>query len=160
MYNEGTKTSKETLAQKLALTLSDVVILRSLAQGYHWNVKGPDFYEYHAFFAAIYDDVDDSVDPLAENIRKLGFDAPYLLQDFLSLGYLAEQGRIGGNSRAMLESLAQANAVVVEHYMDAFDCAEECRQQGVADFLAGRIDLHQKWQWQLAATLAGEDDED
>lgn len=159
MYNESNKASKEELAQKLALTLSDVVIFRSLAQGYHWNVKGSDFTENHAFFAAIYGDVDGSVDPLAENILKLGFDAPYLLQDFLSLGYLAEQGRIGGSARSMLESLAETNAVIIEHYMDAFDCADSCRQQGIADFLAGRIDAHQKWQWQLAATLAGDDED-
>ena len=47
------------------------------AHGYHWNVEGMLFKELHAFFLEIYEDVFDSIDPIAENLRKLDSTAPF-----------------------------------------------------------------------------------
>jgi starvation-inducible DNA-binding protein len=145
--------SKQQLASKLAEVLADLNIMSSVSHGFHWNVKGMDFSEYHAFFGAIYEDVSEAIDPTAENILKLGFDAPYLLQDFLSLTSV-NIGRVGSSDpRTMLQQLAEINAQVIKCHYEAFNTANECNSQGVADFLAGRIDIHEKWQWQIAASL-------
>jgi starvation-inducible DNA-binding protein len=145
--------SKQQLASKLAEVLADLNIMSTVAHGFHWNVKGPDFSEYHAFFGAIYEDVDGSIDPTAENILKLGFDAPYLLQDFLSLTSVSV-GRVrSSDPQTMLRQLAEINAQVTSCLYEAFNTANECNAQGIADFLAGRIDMHDKWQWQIAASL-------
>lgn len=144
--------SNDELGKKLAHTLSDVTALGFLAQGYHWNVKGINFYQFHEFFAEIYEDVDGSIDPLAENIRKLGYDAPYLLSDFDSMTCIREDRQFG-DAMAMVESLARANSVVTSCYIEAFAMASSCNEQGIADFIAGRIDMHKKWQWQLESTL-------
>jgi starvation-inducible DNA-binding protein len=140
--------SNDELGKKLAHTLSDVTALGFLAQGYHWNVKGINFYQFHEFFAEIYGDVDGSIDPLAENIRKLGYDAPYLLSDFGSMTCIQEERQFG-DAITMVESLARANSVVTSCYIEAFGMANACNEQGIADFIAGRIDMHKKWQWQL-----------
>lgn len=142
------------LAKKLAEVLGDVVVLRSLVQGYHWNVKGIEFSQLHDFFATIYEDLDGSVDPLAENIRKINYDAPYFLTDFIELSSVPPQERITGDSMRMLGSLLESNEVVIGCLKEAFRAANECGEDGIADFLAGRIDMHQKWQWQLRAHLA------
>ena len=144
--------SNEELAKKLAHLLADVTALGFLAQGYHWNVKGVAFYQFHAFFADIYADVDSAIDPLAENIRKLGYDAPYLLTDFTEMTCIHEDRQLG-DPEGMIQSLARANKVVNDCYLMAFSLADACNEQGIADFLAGRIDMHQKWQWQLESTL-------
>lgn len=154
MYSETQGPNPKTvLASQLATLLADLTILRSLAQGYHWNIKGPNFPQYHDFFAAIYDDVSGSIDPMAENIRKLGHDSPYLLQDFLGLSNIADQQRQVGWERPMLGSLLEANAVVADELKIALKAAEQCNEQGIVDFLGGRIDMHMKWDWQLKATL-------
>jgi starvation-inducible DNA-binding protein len=140
------------LATKLSHLLGDVVTLSHITQGYHWNVKGIEFSQMHDFFADIYEDVDDSIDPLAENIRKIGFDAPYLLTDFLELTCINEQ-RNGGMVLETLESLCRVNAMVTQCYKDAFHIADTLDEQGIADFIAGRIDMHLKWQWQLESSL-------
>jgi starvation-inducible DNA-binding protein len=142
----------EELGKKLAHLLSDVTALGFLAQGYHWNVKGPSFYQFHEFFAEIYADVDGAIDPLAENIRKLGYDAPYLLSDFAGMTCIHEERQFG-DPMTMVESLARVNGVVTACYVEAFGMADACNEQGIADFIAGRIDLHKKWQWQLESTL-------
>jgi starvation-inducible DNA-binding protein len=148
----------DMLVQKLAASLSDVIVMRALAQGYHWNVKGSNFSERHEFFAEIYEDLDSSVDPLAENILKQGHDAPYMLQDFVSLTNIDPQIRMTGWDRPMLGSLVEVNAVTIAGLKDLFDIANECREQGLADFIGGRIDMHQKWQWQLKAILVDKEE--
>ena len=46
------------------------------AHYYHWNVEGVNFKEYHDLFGVIYEEVYDSIDDFAENIRKLGAYTP------------------------------------------------------------------------------------
>jgi starvation-inducible DNA-binding protein len=142
------------LAEKLAKVLSDLVIFKSLAQGYHWNVSGVEFTQLHGFFSEIYEDVDSAIDPLAEDILKLGFDAPYLLQDFIDMSCICDQPRISdGNGMLMVQSLYDNNKAVLGRLDEAFQEANAVNQQGIANFLAERIDAHQKWNWQLRATL-------
>lgn len=142
------------LAEKLAHLLADVVAASHIAQGYHWNVTGPDFKEMHAFFAEIYGDLDGTVDPLAENILKLGFDAPYFLGDFDDLTCVKNIERIeNGYATAMVQSLHEINEVLLRCTQGAFNLANSINEQGIANFLAERIDAHQKWAWQLKATL-------
>ena len=143
------------LAEKLAVLLSNIRVFVALTQGYHWNVKGADFKELHAFFSDIYDDVDDSIDPLAENILKLGYDAPYLLEDFIDMSVIGNVQRItNGDGMAMVQSLYESNKIVIGLITVAFDEASSATtSQSIANFLADRLDMHQKWNWQLAATL-------
>lgn len=150
MYNAD---SHQLLASKLAEVLADLNVAASVSQGFHWNVKGSDFSEYHAFFGAIYEDIQGSIDPTAENILKLGFDSPYLLQDFLSLTSIQAVRVRSNDPETMTYQLLHINAQLLECLNGAFSTADECNAQGVADFLAGRIDAHMKWQWQLAASL-------
>ena len=56
---------------------ANVVSMYAQSHGYHWNVRGMLFKEIHAFFLEIYEDVFDSIDPISENIRKLGVMAPF-----------------------------------------------------------------------------------
>jgi hypothetical protein len=52
----------------------------------------------------------------------------------------------------MAYDLYCANSKVLDDYKEAFATADSMNEQGVADFLAGRIDMHQKWAWQLKAS--------
>lgn len=146
--------SNKPLAEKTAHLLADVVVLRSLAHGYHWNVLGVEFSQYHDFFEEIYTDIDESVDPLAESILKLGYDAPYLLSDFLELACVSD-GRVSGEDgpETMVKSLHDMNAQVIDCYNHLLDLADEFNEQGLVDFVGGRIDMHKKWDWQLKASL-------
>lgn len=143
----------EALAGKLAEVLADTKVLAAVVQGFHWNVKGPDFAEYHELFQEIYEDIDSAIDPTAENILKVGFDTPYLLQDFLSLTSIQAVRVRRNDPETMVGQLVQHNAQIIKCLNEAFHAANHCDEQGVADFLAGRIDMHKKWQWQLAASL-------
>lgn len=152
MYPIGYGTGDPAVAECLAECLGNAVVMTFKAQGHHWNVMGPYFTQYHDFFGDIYEDVYSSLDPMAENLRKLGALAPYKLNDFLSLTSL-EDLACGCDPLLMCHDLAVANEVIIDSLNECFKAAEAANQQGIADFIAGRIDMHQKWAWMLKAHL-------
>lgn len=141
------------LNEELTELLADVVSFYFRAHGAHWNVVGADFSEYHKLFQKIYEDVYESIDPIAENLRKLGSKAPFTLPEFLATRTIDDAPAVSQDPRALAMDLLQANDPLLDELSDAFDCATNYGQQGVANFLAGRIDQHQFWKWQLTASL-------
>jgi starvation-inducible DNA-binding protein len=147
--------NKEMLASKLSVILSDVVTFKSASQGFHWNVKGPQFIQFHDFFGELYEDAESAIDPLGENIRKLGFDAPVTLSDYVSMASM-EPNPTSSDPIDQSRELYNLNANLIRCLVEAFAMAEELNEQGIADFIAGRIDIHNKYQWQLG-TIIGAD---
>ena len=141
----------EELIERLKKLTATMVALKFKAHGYHWNVEGDDFPQFHDFFGDIYADIDGSIDDLAENIRKLGGYAPYKLSRLSGLSDLPETN-VSTDPVNMSKDLLEANEIAIRLLMSAFDVANESRQQGIANFLAGRIEMHQKWSWQLRAS--------
>lgn len=135
----------------LRMTLADEVVLSFMAQGFHWNVTGPQFPQLHELFGDIYEDVYGAIDPTAENIRKLGGEAPFLLGEYQRLTSI-DQVATPIDAPGMVRSLRTANVQMVSTLRDTFAIANAINEQGIADFIAGRIDMQQKWDWMLRET--------
>ena len=147
--------TKQELSLRLADLLGDVVTFKFMAHGFHWNVRGVNFAQYHEFFGEIYEDADGSIDPIAENIRKLGFNAPFRLQDFIE-SVPETEPTTSNDPTEMARSLYIANQDVLECVVHALACADELEEQGIVNFLAERQDMHSKWEWQLRS-IVGDD---
>jgi len=141
------------LVKQLHTVLADTFTLYTTAHGFHWNVEGKDFSEYHEFFGEIYEDVWGSIDGWAENIRKLGVFAPFRMTDFISSRELGDPPLIEAKPAAMSAYLLDANEKVLECLNEVFEIATVANQQGIANFAADRIDQHQKWSWQLRSSI-------
>jgi starvation-inducible DNA-binding protein len=146
-------TSKQDVAECLADTLGNAVVISFKAQGYHWNVKGIHFSQFHDFFAMLYEDYASMWDPLAENMQKLGYDAPFRLVEFARLTSM-EDANVGNDPVAMVADLIAANAVLIKSVNDCFTVASAANEQGIADYMAGRDDVLKKWDWQLKSYLS------
>jgi DNA-binding ferritin-like protein len=136
--------------------LSDTVSFYFRAHGYHWNVKGQDFSQFHELFGEIYEDAYGSIDPLAENILKLGYKAPFNLGEFMSMRSIQDSEGVAMTPQALTADLARANDVLIDQLKAAFDVVTAANEQGIADFLAGRIDSHMGWAWKLKSSLVPE----
>jgi DNA-binding ferritin-like protein len=53
----------------------------------------------------------------------------------------------------MMQELYNDNGIIIEHLNEAFAAAEEENQQGIANFIAERLDAHGKHGWQLRSIL-------
>lgn len=146
--------SPAPLVRALNVVLANQVSIYHEAHGFHWNVKGSDFAQYHELFSGIYEDAISAVDPTAEMILKLGFDSPFHMSDFMKLRTIGE-AEPQDNPQAMAMALLQMINAFIKNLEDAFDVASDdsVDEQGVANFLAERIDANQKTAWQLRASL-------
>lgn len=140
------------LVGALRKALQDAFAFYFRAHGAHWNVTGGSFSEYHALFGEIADDVYSSIDPLAENLRKLGAEAPSSLDASMVDALGAEDG-MSTEGTALAATLIEANAAALASIQAAFAAADAEGEEGIANFLAERIDMHQKWAWQLKASV-------
>jgi len=145
----------EQLIAALKELLADTVALKFKAHGYHWNVEGDDFPQAHTFFEMIYNDYEEATDEFAENLRRLDTYAPFKLSRLTSLSTVSETD-VTSEFEDMALDLLRSNDAVLAKLKDAFDLADAAREQGVANFLAERIDMHGKWHWQLSAVVKEE----
>jgi starvation-inducible DNA-binding protein len=123
------------------------------AQLFHWNVEGPDFSQLHKFFGKIYDEVyENSIDQTAEFIRILDDYTPGSFERFSELSLISGQTKIP-RARLMIEELFNDSEQLIALLNQCFDVAEAEDQQGICDFLAGRIDALGKHRWMLRSFL-------
>ncbi len=123
------------------------------AQLFHWNVEGPDFSQLHKFFGKIYDEVyENSIDATAEYIRIMDDYTPGSFERFQELSLIPGQIKIP-RSRLMIQELLADSQTLIDHLNQCFVAADQENQQGIADFVAGRIDAMGKHRWMLRSFL-------
>lgn len=141
------------LAETLKVLLATSYGFAIKAQNFHWNVEGQDFPQYHKFFGDIYQEVfDNAIDQTAEYIRVLGSYTPGSFKRLMELCQIEDQLLIP-RAELMIAELYEDNNKLLMMYKEAFVIAEEANEQGIADFIAGRIDAHGKLNWMLKSTL-------
>ena len=66
----------DKLQQALKIAFASEFSFYLKAHYFHWNVEGENFQQYHELFGKIYEEVYNSIDDFAENIRKSGSYTP------------------------------------------------------------------------------------
>lgn len=122
------------------------------AHFFHWNVEGPLFKQFHDLFGIIYEEVYESIDPFAENIRKLGAYTPGSYTRFSALSQLDEETTVMPAEQMIAKLLEDSDTMTLVLKRN-FDSATAAGEEGLADFLAQRMDAHRKHSWMLRATL-------
>jgi starvation-inducible DNA-binding protein len=137
------------LADDLKTLLATEYAFVIKAQNFHWNVEGPDFQQLHTFFGNIYEEVyGNSIDQTAEYIRTLDQYTPGSFERFAEMSLVLGQTKIPRAS-LMIEELLTDNETVIDLLNQTFASAEEENQEGIANFIAERIDAHAKHAWML-----------
>jgi len=141
------------LADNLKILLATQYAFVIKSQYFHWNVEGHRFVSLHKFFGDVYEEVyENSIDQTAEYIRIIDSFAPGSFERFSELSLVPGQTRIP-KADLMIQELLGDCELVISHLNACFASAEEENQQGIADFIAGRIDAMGKHAWQLRSLL-------
>ena len=138
----------ETLQEIMKKVLADTFALYLKAHQYHWNVEGQNFPQYHEFFGNLYEEIHGAVDPIAEHIRSLDAYAPGSFTRFMELTDIEDETTVPAGVE-MARRLMTDNERVIATLNIAFKLATTMDKQGLADFIAGRIDIHNKHGWML-----------
>lgn len=146
-----------SVSAALQKVLNDTIVFYFAAHRAHWNVEGEDFTEFHQLFSAIYEDALDAIDPMAENIRKLQAFPSNLTEAIMNASFKDDCDCT--DAMGMSQMLLDKNSMVNASVLAAFNAASTANEQGIANFLADRDDMHKKWSWQLRSSLKMEVEE-
>ena len=122
------------------------------AHAFHWNIESPDFYQYHTFFQAIYEDAYSAIDPTAEYLRSLQEYSPGSMERFLELSVIPGQTKVP-RAQLMIEELLSNSETMVDLLNQCFAAATKENKQDIANFIAERLSQTNKFAWQLRSTL-------
>ena len=140
------------LVMSLRVLLGNTFVMYFKAQSHHWNVEGINFSQFHDFFGKLYEDVYGSIDHIAEEIRAMREYAPRTISEIYEYKTINE-GNVSVTVEQMLQDLQNANDGVLESLNKSMEIATRENKQGLADFLAGRIDIHEKHGWMIRSHL-------
>lgn len=140
------------LTDELKKHLADSYVLFTKTAGFHWNIEGDNFPQYHEFLGELYAEIYENVDRIAEYLRALDAYAPGSLSAMLGLTELKEEKLILLPPE-IFQQLYSDIQTVINHLKDAFDVATADREQGIANFFADRIDAYEKHSWMIRSIL-------
>ena len=137
-------------ATKIAFATEFAFYLK--AHYFHWNVEGSDFLEYHDLFGKIYEEVYGSIDDFAENIRKLGSYTPGSYTRLSMLSQIDDEMAVPPKD-VMVQELLDDCEKISKVLKLVYNLAEREGKHGLSNFLAERMDAHDKHAWMLRSSL-------
>jgi starvation-inducible DNA-binding protein len=143
----------DELITALKILVANQTFMYYKTHAFHWNLEGIEFPQYHEFFGDLYTDIYNSVDPTAENIRKLGAYAPTSLSELYNYKTIEEVDHVVPLLRDMLGQLLVDNDKVIDSLNKVFSLAQEQNKQGLCNFIADRLDTHAKHGWMIRASM-------
>ena len=138
----------DDLIQEMKVSLASTFAFYLKAHGFHWNVEGPNFPQYHEFLGNIWEETFGAVDPLAEHLRALDAYAPASLARYTELSIVKDELNIP-SAISMMTKLESDNASIIDQLTKTQGLAESNKKMGLANFLQDRIDAHEKHGWML-----------
>ena len=140
------------LSDNLKVLLASTQSFAIKSQNFHWNIEGSNFPQYHAFYDTLYNDVNETIDTIAEYVRILGHYTPGSLQRYGELSIIPDQTRIPRATIMFQETLGDIDRMLAL-IVPMFDEATNEKQQGIANFLAELQDLYGKKAWFIRSIL-------
>ena len=141
------------LGDKMKIVLANSFAFYLKAAYFHWNVEGKDFPQYHEFLGNLYEEVyGNTIDRTAELIRQLDSYTPGSITRYAQLSQIQDQLKIP-RAELMMQELYEDNLKLLSMWKETFHIAEEVDEQGIANFIAERIDAHGKHSWMLRSIL-------
>ena len=145
-------------APDISLVLSMKKVLGTMfmfyfkAHSFHWNVEGANFPQYHSFFNTLYNQLHDSIDPIAEHIRILGEYAPSSVSELALYSAITENRTPTMPAAVMFQVLLSDNKTILNVLTVAYNQAEIAKECGLSNFLQDKIDSHKKIEWMITST--------
>ena len=143
--------SKE-LAEKLNLLLSNYQVFYINARGFHWNITGEKFFELHAKFEELYNDLLIKVDEVAERILTLGYTPLHSFSDYLVASTIKEAKGISDGKKAMQNVLGSiSNLIQLER--EILLLSGDANDEGTNALMSDYIRQQEKLVWMYSAYL-------
>ena len=147
-----TEKSKQ-LAEKLNKLLANYQIFYMNVRGYHWNVRGPQFFELHVKFEEQYNDLLLKVDEIAERVLTLSHRPLHSFSDYLKNSEIKEAVNVT-DGKACVEGLLEGYKLLISMQREVMELAQEANDEGTATLMSDYITEQEKTVWMFSAWMA------
>jgi starvation-inducible DNA-binding protein len=128
--------------------VANFAVLYTKLHQFHWNVKGVRFYQFHALFEKLYDEVTENMDVVAERILMLEGQPLSTLSDFLKFTTIKE-GLGNESDMQMINQIIYDFTTIDEELKEAIKVAQNLVDEVTVDILIGIDSALQKHLWML-----------
>ena len=145
-----TKLETAELVNTMNLLLANLSVHYQKLRNFHWNVKGPDFFDIHEQFEQQYNYAKVAIDDLAERIRVFGQTPFSTMKEYLANAEIKESG----TDLAALEMVAEIlkdYRILLESMFKVVEMAIEHGDSGTEDMVKGFIKQTEKNHWMMTA---------
>lgn len=142
----------ETLIDGLNQLLADHAVYYQKLRNYHWNVKGPAFFQLHQKFEEMYLLAQEHVDSIAERILALGGHPHSTMQAYLDLSRITEDAELPG-ANEMVRNLRSDIDALNNGRREVRATAEEAGDDTTVNLLDDIGDIQAQDAWMLRAWL-------
>lgn len=146
------ESSASQLAERLNVLLSNYQLFYMNVRGYHWNVKGPNFFELHVKFEEFYTDLLAKVDEVAERILTLGHQPVHAYSDYFRLATIEEAKNVT-DGEACVRGVLKGYQTLIELQRELLSMASDADDEGTAAQMSDYIREQEKTIWMLNAYL-------
>jgi starvation-inducible DNA-binding protein len=143
---------RRVVAENLGDALADAFRLSFNLQGLHWNVEGPIFYSLHKLTETQYEEIEESVDVLAERIRALGLPAPESLRELDDRSVVDDLPK-DAELKARVERTVSDYESAGIRLKQIVALAESNDDIRTADLLTNQLGKYEEFAWMLRATI-------
>jgi len=141
------------LVEKLNHLLADYQIFYQNLRGFHWNIKGKEFFELHLKFEEFYNDAVIKIDEIAERILTLGGEPLHSFTDYLSTTSLSEAKGIT-NGVDGVRIVVQNFSELIAKERAILALAGDASDEGTVSQMSDYITETEKTLWMLNAYLS------
>jgi starvation-inducible DNA-binding protein len=147
---DSVKQSIDVLNQLLA----DSITMYYLYKKHHWQVAGPTFYQLHLLLDKHAEEIEETVDLIAERIQSLGGVALAMPFDVAEKTSLERPPSGEEDIPAMLARTANAHTQIIKELREGIDATEENKDAGTNDLLVSDVlRVHELQLWFITQHL-------
>ena len=146
------ESSASQLAEKLNALLANYQIFYMNVRGYHWNVKGQQFFELHTKFEEFYTDLLTKVDEVAERILTLGHQPLHAYSNYVEIASIREEKNVH-DGQACVQGIVKGYQALIELQREILSLASDADDEGTASQVSDYIREQEKTIWMLNAYL-------
>lgn len=132
--------------------LADFQLYYQNLRGFHWNIKGPQFFELHTKFEELYNAAAMKIDEVAERILTLGGTPLHTFSDYTSHASIAAAKNVT-DAQSIMETIHQMHLTLLTRMRGVIATAGEQDDEGTQDLLAPMISEIEKTNWMFGAWL-------
>lgn len=145
------KTKK--VSAELQNLLADFQVYYTNLRGFHWNIKGPRFFQLHEAFEEMYDVVSDQIDEVAERILMLGETPKHNFSDYLKNNEIKETGVVSSGDEA-LKLILDYLKILIAKERNILELADDANDEATIALIGDYISGQEKTVWMLTSMLS------